>query len=585
MSWRNALSLPWSAREFANGDSPIRALLDGAGTAFPPAAGSMALALPGHRMAARLIRYLLRFPLWEDEAMLSANYLDRGYLDLLRPLGYLQVTPTLFLWGQLTVVKLLGFSEYTLRLIPLVCSIASLFLFRRLAGLLLRGTALVATFGLFAVAYPPIRYAAEAKPYGCDLFLALLMLWMLVRWLRSPGETRWLWGLAAVIAPAVGYSYPAVFVGGGVSLIVGYILWTAGRPGTVPFARSRGWLPWIVFNLLMVGSFLAVLFVSRTAVGTMNQVLHAELLADRLPAAGSPLATARLVRQHARRQHDGLSAGRPGRRQHALVPPGRGGAGGAGGATAAAAPGRVVLPLGLNFVAAALHRFPYGEHMRFTLYSATTFCVLIALGATVLVSWLTRRRPQSTGVFAAVLVVLVLIGCGSILRDVTHPYKSDLTLRSRDFAQWFWFDLAHESELVCLHTDLKTNFTPKTFAFGWSALYLCNQRIYSPRHARGEPPHLERVSAQRPLRCVLFRDKEQDPDTTAVDRWLAEMQRHYKLVSRDTWEMPIYGKWNAPPESIQNYLEVFKFVPLGGKEGENIANRSASPAPAAGAVR
>ena len=127
-------------------------------------------------LSARLVRYLLRFPLWEDEAMLSTNYLDRGFLDLLKPLSYIQVAPTLFLWCQLAVVRLLGFSEYTLRLVPFACSIASLFLFRHLAGLLLRGTALVATFGIFAVAYPPIRYAAEAKPYGCDLFLALVML-------------------------------------------------------------------------------------------------------------------------------------------------------------------------------------------------------------------------------------------------------------------------------------------------------------------------------------------------------------------------------------------------------------------------
>ena len=139
-------------------------------------------------LAARLVRYLLRFPLWEDEAMLSTNFLERGYLGLLQPLHYLQVAPTLFLWCQLTVVRLLGFSEYTLRLVPLACSIASLFLFRHLAGLLLRGTALVATFGIFAVAYPPIRYAAEAKPYGCDLFLALLMLVMMVHWLRGPAR-------------------------------------------------------------------------------------------------------------------------------------------------------------------------------------------------------------------------------------------------------------------------------------------------------------------------------------------------------------------------------------------------------------
>ena len=44
----------------------------------------------------RLTRYLLRFPLWEDEAMLSANLLDRGYGGLLQPLHYCQVAPTFF---------------------------------------------------------------------------------------------------------------------------------------------------------------------------------------------------------------------------------------------------------------------------------------------------------------------------------------------------------------------------------------------------------------------------------------------------------------------------------------------------------
>ncbi len=87
----------------------------------------------------RLTRYLLRFPLWEDEAMLSANLLDRGYGGLLQPLHYCQVAPTLFLWGQLTLVKILGFNEYALRLIPFLCGLGSLLLFRHVAGRLLQG--------------------------------------------------------------------------------------------------------------------------------------------------------------------------------------------------------------------------------------------------------------------------------------------------------------------------------------------------------------------------------------------------------------------------------------------------------------
>ena len=127
----------------------------------------LALVIVG--LVLRLTHYLLRFPLWADEAGLSANFLDRGYGGLLQPLHYCQVAPTLFLWGQLTLVKLLGFHEYTLRLMPFLCAVGSLLLFRHVAGRLLQGTALVLAVGLFAVSSRIIWYAAEAKPYGCDL--------------------------------------------------------------------------------------------------------------------------------------------------------------------------------------------------------------------------------------------------------------------------------------------------------------------------------------------------------------------------------------------------------------------------------
>ena len=141
-------------------------------------------------IVARLVRYALRFPLWGDEAFLSANLLERGYLDMLRPLEYHQVCPLLFLWGQLTVVKLLGFSEFTLRLFSLACSIASLFLFRSLARRVVQGTSLLVAVGVFAVAYPGIRYAAEAKPYQCDLLVSLVLLLFCLGWWQRPQRSR-----------------------------------------------------------------------------------------------------------------------------------------------------------------------------------------------------------------------------------------------------------------------------------------------------------------------------------------------------------------------------------------------------------
>ena len=69
----------------------------------------IAWAFVGLGIVIRTIRFLLNFPLWPDEAYLAHNYLDRGYLDLLRPLDYGQVAPLLYLWVQKTVVADLRF--------------------------------------------------------------------------------------------------------------------------------------------------------------------------------------------------------------------------------------------------------------------------------------------------------------------------------------------------------------------------------------------------------------------------------------------------------------------------------------------
>ena len=133
-------------------------------------------ALVGLGLAVRLVRYLVVYPIWHDEAFLAVNFLDRGYLDLLRPLDYSQVSPVLFLWIELTAVRLLGFSEWSLRLFPALCGLASVLLFRHVAARLLRGLALVLAVGIFATAFYPIRHAAEVKPYASDLFSALSLL-------------------------------------------------------------------------------------------------------------------------------------------------------------------------------------------------------------------------------------------------------------------------------------------------------------------------------------------------------------------------------------------------------------------------
>ena len=319
----------------------------------------------------RVVRYLLRFPLWEDEAGVSANLLDRGYRELLLPLHYHQIAPTLFLWGQLALVRLLGFSEYTLRLVPFLCSMGSFLLFVHVARRLLRGATLLLAVGLFAISYPLTRYAAEAKPYACDLFLALAMLALALEWLRRPDQQRWLWALAAMVVPAVGYSYAAVFVAGGISLAIAYRLWRSG---------ARGWRPWLVFNLLLVASFVVVLIVNHSAVSRAEQQSMDRYWVESFPPLTHPWkALVWLVQIHCEGML-GYPAGGPNwgsvisfllclagavillrRRRGFLL-------------------ALLLAPLAFNLLAAAMHRYPYGGHARMSLFMAPAFCMLIGLG-------------------------------------------------------------------------------------------------------------------------------------------------------------------------------------------------------------
>ena len=163
----------------------------------------------------RLARYVMNYPLWWDEAFVAVNFIRRDYVDLLKPLDYGQVCPILFLWCELAIVKLLGFSEWSLRLFPLGCAVASVFLFRHVAGRLVRGLPLLLAVAIFATSFHPILHAADVKPYASDLLAALILLAIAVEWWRAPNQSSWMWVMAAVVPLALALSHPAIFVATG----------------------------------------------------------------------------------------------------------------------------------------------------------------------------------------------------------------------------------------------------------------------------------------------------------------------------------------------------------------------------------
>ena len=193
----------------------------------------------------RLVRALQDFPMWCDETMLAANLLDRNWTELAHPLDYRQVCPLGFLALEWLAVRIFGFSELSLRLIPMICALASVPLFYLLARWILgRGTA--GTFvavAIFSVSEPLIRYAGEAKPYEADFLVSLVLLCLSVSWLRAPRAANGLWLLAAAVPLAVSVSLPSVFTIGAICVVLLYELLRGARnrrPLPAP-DLSRAW--------------------------------------------------------------------------------------------------------------------------------------------------------------------------------------------------------------------------------------------------------------------------------------------------------------------------------------------------------
>lgn len=511
--------------------------------------------LIGLGLLARVVRYYLCFPLWDDESFLCVNFISRSFAELLRPLDYHQVAPVMFLWIERALVKLFGFSEYALRLFPFACSIASLFVFRRVAEKLLSGPALIFAIAMFAVSYPGIRYAAEAKPYGSDMFVSLLMLSCIVDWVQR--RDRRILGLLALAMPvAMGVSYPAVFAAGGLSLVVAAVLLTQR-------GSQREWLLWVVWNVSLVISFVAWFsMVGRVQNGAEAEFMGAYWKENFPPVAQPWLVPYWLLKTHA---SDFLAYPFGGPKWASTLTllvcllglwnlvKGR----------QAFVLSLLFAPAGLHLLAAALQKYPYGGHVKFSQHLAPMICCLAGVGLAQLQTWLTRRSEVHNRGLIAICTILVSVGCASIGRDLISPYKTRSDFRARAFAQSFWTGAHYAEEVVCVESELGFNVVPdQHHELSWCAHFLCNRAIEVSR-ASLRSADMTKVSATRPLRCVLYRDARYSLDQDILDQWLADMQQDYELVGHESVPFPRMAK-NDRSLITMEYVDSYKFIPRDG---------------------
>ena len=471
-------------------------------------------------IALRLMRFALDHPLWRDEAYLAWNVLDRDYAGLTRPLDYQQVCPLLFLWLEKAVVSVLGFSEWSLRLVPTAAAIAGIFAFRHVAGRLLKGVALVAAVAILAIGYTPIRHGGEFKPYATDFLAALGLIGLAVEWVRSPGKVWPLWALAALGPVAVGFSNPSIFVAAGVGLVLA---------GPVLATRSpRAIAPSVVFAVATVLSFLVLLKWVNAPQGANVMPWMRVYWAGAFPPRSPWKLIVWLARAHTS--------------QMFAYP--AGGDVGASTLTTAMVVAAVVAylrrgsktvlalllaPFAMGLAAAALGRYPYGGSARTMQYVAPSIILMAGLGTAAVLGRL-PRPPWRDRATLCVLSTLAAVGVGMMAWDATHPYLTRLDRDARDFARRFWALESTHAELVCARTDLHLPLDPIVWQGDRAAVYLCHQAIYSPRHRAGAPPRLESVSESHPLRIVVF--GETRGDTEVVARWIEEHGRHYAPRAR-----------------------------------------------------
>ena len=534
-------------------------------------------------VALRLVRFVLRFPLWNDEALLAANFLGRGYADLMRPLDYHQVAPLLFLWSEHTAVKLLGFHEWSLRLVPMLGGIASVFLFHRLARHVVRGTALVLAVGIFAVNYSSIRYACEVKPYGVDLAVSTLILLLTVRWWKRPEKTGRLWALAAVMPLALGLSFPAVFAAGGASVALAAVLLAS--------PSRRGWAAWVILNVVIVASFLVWYMLGIGAQAQAESGVMVAGWSEAFPPRDSLIKlVAWLVKVHA----------------GPLLAVPVGGDNWGSTATLLLSLAAVVMlvrqgryrllvlcagPFAFTLLAAALRLYPYGGHMRLSMHVVPIICILAGIGAAAALDWLRRDRgerhvgwtsesvqcsmdglggpsykrgtliPPYSWPTAIAVALLLALATAIAARDIYMPGKEQQDIRKRDFAVWFWNSMERDHEVVCLAGGLPPALPPlSTLGQGRAApQFLCNERIYLPQRAHGKSCDLGRVSRQRPLACVQYWSHLVPYDEAIFAHWLDEMRQRYDLLATSRYPLLQDNDNDRQPEPA-DHVEVFEFV-------------------------
>lgn len=207
-------------------------------------------------IALRLGTYSWNRSMWLDEAMLKGNVVDVPVLYFAGPLKSHQMAPIGFLIIERAIASLVGSRNMVLRVLPLACGIGALFLFRRVARMILPRRAALIALVLFAFSDDLIYYSSEFKPYSLDVLVGLaITLATLAALGRRPTVRLVVW-LSVLAAAAPWFSFPSAFVVAGCGVVLVMDAALAGRGGAA--------LTWSTVGAVWLANFILAHRASQT---------------------------------------------------------------------------------------------------------------------------------------------------------------------------------------------------------------------------------------------------------------------------------------------------------------------------------
>jgi hypothetical protein len=204
----------------------------------------------------RVVVYLTNRSMWLDEMSLKNNLVDKPILDFSQQLTGDQLAPFGFLIVQRAMVRLVGSSNFALRLVPLAMGIAALFLFAGLARRILSRQGALVALVLFAFSDDLIYYSSEMKPYSVDLAVGLAISLVAFDALARPVTIRTVEVLAAAAALAPWCSFASAFIVAG----CGATLFLDGLVS----GRIRASLIWLILGIGWVANLVVSYLASQT---------------------------------------------------------------------------------------------------------------------------------------------------------------------------------------------------------------------------------------------------------------------------------------------------------------------------------